>query len=113
NMGGLKKYMPQTRMTFLLATIAIAGILPFSGFWSKDEILHEAWSSATLASVWGPLGPIIYVLGTITALCTSFYMFRLYFLTFEGDYRGDRHPHESPPAMTIPLWILGVLSVVA
>lgn len=113
NMGGLKKYMPQTRMTFLLATIAIAGVLPFSGFWSKDEILHEAWSSATLASVWAPLGPIVYVLGTITALCTSFYMFRVYFLTFEGDYRGDRHPHESPPAMTIPLWILAVLSVVA
>lgn len=111
-MGGLKKYMPQTWITFLLATIAISGVLPFSGFWSKDEILHQAWTSTTLASVWAPLGPIIYVIGTLTALFTSFYMFRVYFLTFEGEYRGDKVPHESPSAITVPLWILAILSVV-
>src|SRR5690606_32231043 len=68
--------------------------------------------SPALADVASWLGPAIYFLGTVTAFFTAFYMFRLYFLVFEGDYRGDAHPHESPPAMTIPLWILAVLSVV-
>jgi NADH-quinone oxidoreductase subunit L len=111
NMGGLKKYMPHTRMTFLIATITIAGILPFSGFFSKDEILHLAQHSPVLHHVAPWLGTFVYVLGSITALCTSFYMFRLYFLTFEGEYRGHAHPHESPAAMTIPLWILAIGSV--
>src|SRR3954452_6480203 len=86
-MGGLKKYMPHTRWTFLIATITIAGVIPFSGFWSKDEILHSAFESETLKHVWPYLGYFVYGLGTLTALCTSFYMFRLYYLTFEGEYR--------------------------
>jgi NADH-quinone oxidoreductase subunit L len=112
-MGGLKKYMPHTRWTFLIATITISGVLPFSGFFSKDEILVQAKNSSVLAffAPWLPIA--VYVLGSITALCTSFYMFRLYFLTFEGEYRGTAHPHESPPEMTVPLWILAILSIAA
>jgi NADH-quinone oxidoreductase subunit L len=110
-MGGLKKYMPHTRWTFLIATITIAGVLPFSGFWSKDEILGQAHNSEVLKAVWPHLGLFVYVIGSFTALCTSFYMFRLYYLTFEGEYRGKEHPHESPWPMTGPLWILATLSV--
>jgi len=110
-MGGLKKYMPHTRMTFLIATITIAGILPFSGFFSKDEILHLAQHSPVLHHVAPWLGMFVYVVGCITALCTSFYMFRLYFLTFEGEYRGKVHPHESPWEMTLPLWVLAIGSI--
>jgi NADH-quinone oxidoreductase subunit L len=113
NMGGLKKYMPHTRMTFLIATITIAGILPFSGFFSKDEILHLAQHSPVLHHVAPWLGMFVYLVGTLTALCTSFYMFRLYFLTFEGEYRGHAHPHESPFEMTFPLWVLAIGSIVA
>ena len=112
-MGGLKKYMPQTRWTFLIATITIAGVLPFSGFWSKDEILHSAYTSEVLAHTWKYLGTSVYLLGTITAFGTSFYMFRLYYLTFEGEYRGHAHPHEAGWSMTLPLWVLAFLSVAA
>jgi NADH-quinone oxidoreductase subunit L len=112
-MGGLKKYMPQTRWTFLIATITIAGILPFSGFWSKDEILTQALHSEALHYIWPQLGKVVWVIGTITAFCTSFYMFRLYFLTFEGEYRGKVHPHEAGWEMTVPLWILATGSVLA
>jgi NADH-quinone oxidoreductase subunit L len=105
NMGGLKKYMPVTHLTFLLACLAIAGIPPFSGFFSKDEIL-----SAALAR-----NPLYYIFGVIGALMTAFYMFRLYTLTFQGKFRGtehqEHHLHESPPAMTIPLIVLAVLAV--
>jgi NADH-quinone oxidoreductase subunit L len=111
-MGGLKKYMPQTRMTFLIATITIAGALPLSGFWSKDEILGQALHSEVLAHVWPYLGKFVWGLGSLTALCTSFYMFRLYFLTFEGEYRGNVHPHEAGWQITGPLWVLAGLSVV-
>jgi NADH-quinone oxidoreductase subunit L len=105
NMGGLKKFMPVTHITFLLACLAIAGIPPFSGFFSKDEILTAALLK----------NPIYYVFGVIGALMTAFYMFRLYALTFQGKFRGthdqEHHLHESPKAMTIPLIILAVLSV--
>jgi NADH-quinone oxidoreductase subunit L len=105
NMGGLKKFMPVTHITFLLACLAIAGIPPFSGFFSKDEIL-----SAALAR-----NPVYYILGVIGALMTAFYMFRLYALTFQGKFRGTEqqghHLHESPPAMTLPLVVLAVLAV--
>ncbi len=105
NMGGLKKYMPVTHITFLLACLAIAGIPPFSGFFSKDEIL----TAALLKS------PVYYVFGVIGALMTAFYMFRLYALTFQGKFRGtheqEHHLHESPKAMTIPLIVLAILSV--
>ncbi len=103
--GGLKKYMPQTFLTFLVAALAISGIPPLSGFFSKDEIL---WYSFANGSV------ILWIIGAGTALLTAFYMFRLYYLTFEGKPRfgHDKHPHESPKVMTIPLIILAVLSAI-
>ncbi len=105
-MGGLKKFMPITHITFLLACLAIAGIPPFSGFFSKDEILMAAYAK----------NPIYYYVGLGGALMTAFYMFRLYTLTFLGGFRGtheqEHHLHESPAAMTIPLIVLAILSVV-
>jgi len=104
NMGGLKKYLPTTHITFLIACFAIAGIIPFSGFFSKDEILAAAFAN----------NPVYYVLGAIGALMTAFYMFRLYSMTFQGSLRGtheqEHHLHESPAAMTIPLVILAIFS---
>lgn len=108
-MGALRKKMPVTFWTFLLATLAIAGVPGFSGFFSKDEILWSAFSS--------PRGHfLLWLIGFITAGMTAFYMFRLCFTAFCGDYRGDRelwhHAHESPPVMTIPMVVLAVLSVI-
>ncbi len=104
-MGGLKKHLPITHITFLLACLAIAGIPPFSGFFSKDEILMAAYNS----------NPLYYYIGMGGALMTAFYMFRLYTMTFLGSFRGTHeqahHLHESPSAMTIPLIVLAVLSV--
>ncbi|WP_212002246.1 NADH-quinone oxidoreductase subunit L [Chitinophaga sp. HK235] len=104
-MGGLKKYMPTTNWTFLVGCLAIAGIPGFSGFFSKDEILAHAYAS----------NPILYGLGLLGALMTAFYMFRLYYITFSGKFRGtheqEHHLHESPSAITIPLIILAVLSI--
>lgn len=112
NMGGLAKKMPITYITMLVATLAIAGLPPFAGFFSKDEILGKAFSF-----VYHPFaGKIIWVVGTIGAGITAFYMFRLIFMTFHGEFRGTEeqrhHLHESPPNMTIPLVILAFLSVV-
>ncbi len=105
-MGGLKKYLPITHITFLLGCLAIAGLPPFSGFFSKDEILTAAYAKS----------PLLYYFGMAGALMTSFYMFRLYALTFLGKFRGtheqEHHLHESPLAMTIPLLVLAALSVV-
>ena len=120
-MGGLRVYIPWTFLAMGIATLAIAGIPPLAGFWSKDEILWKAYQTS-----W-----IYWLIGLITAFITSFYMFRLLFMTFFGDYRGaradtqghgshghasDEHghgePHESPMVMLIPLMILAVLSVV-
>jgi NADH-quinone oxidoreductase subunit L len=119
-MGGLKTYIPITFTTMGIATLAIAGIPPLAGFWSKDEILWKAYQSN-----W-----VYWLIGLITAFITSFYMFRLLFMTFFGDYRGvqvDEHgklhavhgndhghgePHESPMVMLVPLMILALLSLV-
>jgi len=104
--GGLKKYMPRTYVTFLIAAIAISGIPPLAGFFSKDEILWKAFSNG---------GFIYWFVGAVTALLTAFYMFRLVTLTFEGKPRFNEHevhPHESPKVMTIPLMILAFLSIV-
>jgi len=104
--GGLKKYMPITYGTFLVAAMAISGIPPFSGFFSKDEIL---WFSYT------NLGFVFWLIGVLTAIMTAFYMFRLYFLTFDGKPRFDEkqtYPHESPKLMTVPLIVLAVLSAI-
>jgi NADH-quinone oxidoreductase subunit L len=91
-MGGLQKYMPITRWTYLIATVAIAGFPVANGFFSKDEILYKAFTSQHLALFGTPtpwLGPAIYVIGLIAATGTSFYMYRSYYMTFTGDYRGD------------------------
>ena len=105
-MGGLKKHMKTTHLTFLIGTIAIAGIFPFAGFFSKDQIIAVAFEENKL----------MFVLGLVVSACTAFYMFRLYFLTFTGKFRGthdqEHHLHESPAVMTIPLVVLAVLSVV-
>jgi NADH-quinone oxidoreductase subunit L len=105
NMGGLKKYMPITQYTFLFSCLAIAGIPPFSGFFSKDQILSAALEA----------NPLYYYIGVGGALLTAFYMFRLYTMTFAGSFRGthdqEHHLHESPSAITIPLVILAVLAI--
>ncbi len=113
NMGGLRKYMPKTYWTFLIATLAIAGIPGFSGFFSKDEIL---WKTVERAIVYGDKIYFFYwILGAIAAGFTAFYMFRLVFMTFFGEFKGTeeekKHLHESPSVMTWPLIILAVLSV--
>ncbi len=106
NMGGLKKYMSITNITFLLGCIAIAGMPPFSGFFSKDEILAAAFSK----------NPILWGVGVLGAMMTAFYMFRLYAMTFLGKFRGtheqEHHLHESPKAITFPLIVLAILAVV-
>lgn len=105
-MGGLKKYIPTTHWTFLIGTLAITGFPLLSGFYSKDEILGYAFAESI------PL----YVVLMISVVMTAIYMFRLYFLTFHGEFRGSEeqkhHLHESPMNMTLPLIILAILSVV-
>ncbi|WP_324757610.1 NADH-quinone oxidoreductase subunit L [Sphingobacterium thalpophilum] len=105
-MGGLKKAMPVTFITMLIGTIAISGIPPFSGFFSKDEILANAFAA----------NPVLWILGFIGALMTAFYMFRMLFMTFYGPFRGNdeqkHHLHESPKSMTLPLIVLAILSIV-
>jgi len=101
-MGGLRKKLPITYITFLAATLAISGIPPFSGFFSKDMILTKAFEHNI----------VLYVLALGTALITCFYMFRLLYLVFFGEQRlANTHPHESPMVMTVPLMVLSVLSV--
>jgi NADH-quinone oxidoreductase subunit L len=112
-MGGLKKYLPYTYLTFMTAYLAISGIPPLSGFMSKDEILWSTFNSNL--SIPG-LGKVLWALGLLGAGVTAFYMTRLVALTFMGTFRGgadkERHLHESPPVMTIPLMILAVLAAV-
>lgn len=109
-MGGLRKKMPITYITFLIASLTIAGIPGFSGFFSKDEILWAAFASAK------PYGKFIWLLGTITAALTAFYTFRILFVAFHGKFRGTpeefKHVHESPPIMTVPLIVLAIGSVI-
>jgi NADH-quinone oxidoreductase subunit L len=125
-MGNLRKYMPYTYLTFLAGWLAICGIIPFSGFWSKDEIL---WRTASTSAV--PIGWLLWIVGVIAATCTAFYMTRLVAMTFWGRYRGDdqqeshgddhaqgKHehhphtPHESPKSMWVPLVVLAILATV-
>jgi NADH-quinone oxidoreductase subunit L len=106
-MGGLRKHTPITFWTMLIAALAIGGIFPLAGFFSKDEILWSAWSRGH---------PVVWILAFITAGLTAFYMFRLIFLTFFGEARHSEevrhHLHESPSSMTGPLVVLGVLSII-
>jgi NADH-quinone oxidoreductase subunit L len=110
-MGGLGRHIPWTHGTFLVAVLAIAGIPPLSGFFSKDEILLSAWSSHVPGHGW------LYGIGLATAALTSFYMFRLLFRTFHGPTRmtSEDHAHVHEPATTVlaPLYVLAVLSAVA
>ncbi len=110
NMGGLAKKMPATYWTFLIATLAIAGVPFFSGFFSKDEILAMTFKYGMSY----PAGKILYIVAIMTAGMTAFYMFRLLIRTFLGKPRSEKakHAHESPKTMTIPLIILAVLSVI-
>ena len=127
-MGNLRKYMPYTYLTFLAGWLAICGIIPFSGFWSKDEIL---WRTASTNHI--PLGWLLWIVGTIAATCTAFYMTRLVAMTFWGKERflgdhdsahdwgakkqgkSDHHahtPHESPKSMWVPLVVLAILATI-
>jgi NADH-quinone oxidoreductase subunit L len=108
-MGGLRKMMPWTYATFVIASLSLAGIWPLAGFWSKDEILATSLANQ----------PILFVLALITVFMTAFYMFRAVFMTFGGEYRGgspeahSAHPHESPPVMVTPMVVLAILAVVS
>jgi NADH-quinone oxidoreductase subunit L len=103
-MGGLRKKLPITYVVFLIGTLAISGIPPFAGFFSKDEILAHAYVQSKL----------VFTLLSVTSVLTAFYMFRLLFLTFFGTFRGtheqQHHLHESPAVMTVPLILLAILS---
>jgi NADH-quinone oxidoreductase subunit L len=123
-MGALRKLMPITAVTFIVGWLSIAGVPPFSGFWSKDEILLSAWASG------GAQGKALWAIGLVTALITAYYMSRQVFMVFYGDERWNEpaaegggagreaaeahevHPHESPWLMTVPLVVLAVLSTV-
>jgi NADH-quinone oxidoreductase subunit L len=110
NMGGLKHKLPWTHRTMLVGCLAIAGVPPLAGFFSKDEIL---WSAFKV----GGYGHIVWGVGFVVALMTAFYMFRLYHMTFSGAFRGtheqEHHLHESPSSMVVPLQVLAVGSIVA
>ena len=112
NMGGLRTIMPTTYRTFLIASLAIAGIPPLAGFMSKDEILYSTFIAGN-GRGWNT---VLWFLGILTAFMTAFYMFRLVYKTFHGESRLDpevkKHAHESPPVITVPLSILAFLSVV-
>ncbi len=102
DMGGLKKYMPTTFVTFIIGSVALAGIPPLAGFWSKDEILNGASAGNY---------KLFLAVGLIGAFMTACYMTRACYLIFWGEYRGHGHPHESPPSMVWPLRILAVPSI--
>jgi NADH-quinone oxidoreductase subunit L len=111
NMGGLKDFMPQTSKTFIIGALALAGAPLLSGFWSKDEILFNTFTTSIV-----PMSKLLYVIGLVTALMTAFYMTRQCLKIFAGRPRFDEravHPHESPLVMTLPLWILAAGSVFA
>ena len=114
DMGGLRREMPHTYRTFMIGSIALAGLPPLAGFWSKDEILAGTGG-------WGLLGgtggngayTLMLVMGMVTAALTAAYMTRCVYLTFFGEFRGHGQPHESGPRITVPLWILAGLALVA
>jgi len=112
NMGGLRKHMPVTFWVYLIGSLALAGVAPLAGFWSKDEILANAWHLGFTEGQWN--GQLVYVLLAIAAFFTAFYMGRQIFMVFFGSERtgAARHAHESPAVMTIPLIILAVLAVI-
>ncbi|UCE81169.1 MAG: NADH-quinone oxidoreductase subunit L [Methanobacteriota archaeon] len=106
-MGGLGKKMRITSLTMLVGAIAISGVPPLSGFWSKDEVLAAVYNAGEFDSLFF----LLWAMGIATAFMTAFYMFRMWFMTFAGKPRSDYHAHESPKLMTVPLMILAVLAV--
>lgn len=109
NMGGLRKHMPITSITMLIGSLAIAGMPPLSGFWSKDEVLAGVYEGGQF----DPIFFVLWALGIATAFLTAFYMFRMWFMTFAGEPRTAYHAHESPKIMSVPLMILAGLAVVS
>jgi proton-translocating NADH-quinone oxidoreductase chain L len=111
DMGGLAKKMPTTHKTMLIGSLSIAGIIPLSGFWSKDEVLATAFKAGSHSSVFF----LLWVFGLLTAFMTAFYMFRMMFLAFYGTPRTEsaEHAHESPAVMTAPLLILAVFAAIS
>ena len=108
-MGGLRKKMKITSTAMLIGALAIAGVPPLSGFWSKDEILAAVWHAGEFDWAF----TVLWVLGIATAFMTAFYMFRMWFMTFAGEQRSEFHAHESPKSMTVPLMILAGLAIVS
>jgi proton-translocating NADH-quinone oxidoreductase chain L len=109
SMGGLRKHMPITSITMLIGSLAIAGMPPLSGFWSKDEVLAGVYQGGEF----DPVFFVLWALGIATAFLTAFYMFRMWFMTFAGEPRTAYHAHESPKIMSVPLMILAGLAVVS
>ena len=108
-MGGLRKKMPITSVTMLIGALAIAGIPPLSGFWSKDEVLAAVYNAGSFDWMFF----VLWAMGVATAFMTAFYMFRMWFMTFGGEPRSEVHAHESPKLMSVPLMILAGLAVVS
>jgi NADH-quinone oxidoreductase subunit L len=108
-MGGLGRKMPITSLTMLIGSLAIAGIPPLSGFWSKDEVLAAVYSAGSF----DPVFFLLWSMGVATAFLTAFYMFRMWFMTFSGQPRSEYHAHEAPKIMSVPLMILAGLAVVS
>ncbi len=110
-MGGLRKHMPVTTWTMVIGGLSLAGVVPFAGFWSKDEILAETVASTQHG--FGSLGMLLAAFAFVTVFLTAFYTFRMIFMTFAGEYRGHHHPHESPAVMTWPLILLAIPAAIA
>ena len=110
DMGGLRKYMPHTYKTFLIGSLALGGIFPFAGFWSKDEIVGEALRASSEGTQAAAV--FVFVAAIITAFLTALYMTKVCVKTFWGEYRGHGHPHESPGSMVTPLWVLALATCV-
>jgi NADH-quinone oxidoreductase subunit L len=108
-MGGLRKKMPITSITMLIGALAIAGIPPLSGFWSKDEVLTAVYHAGSFHLTFF----ILWAMGVATAFLTAFYMFRMWFMTFSNNPRSEYHAHESPNIMTVPLMVLAGLALVS
>ncbi len=117
-MGGLRRVMPWTFATFTVGALALAGIIPLAGFWSKDEILTDAWQAGFGGGAVGGVATsrgvaqVVFVVGVVTAFLTAFYVTRMLWLAFGGAYRGQGHPHEADGIMLLPLVVLATGSVV-
>ena len=108
-MGGIGKKMKITSLTMLIGALAISGVPPLSGFWSKDEVLAAVYGAGEFHQIFF----VLWAMGVATAFITAFYMFRMWFMTFGGEPRSAYHAHESPKIMTVPLMILAGLAIVS